>query len=75
MIVQSIAEKFVKGLYDELAGLGLHDAVHVLATQYGLNKADLRAEIQRLYVEHIPADIEEPEDEIAEEDDNDIFDF
>ena len=56
MVIQQVAQKFVDGEYEDLAGLGLHDVVHVLATRYGLDKAYLRAEIQRLYIELIPED-------------------
>ena len=69
MIVENVAKKFVDGLYEELNGLGVHDAVHVLATRYALNKADLRAAIYGLYrneiVEETPV-VEEPVGEINE---------
>ena len=60
--VQQVAQKFVDGLYEDLAGLGMHDAVHVLAIRYGLNKADLRASIYRTYETEVPV-VEESEDE------------
>ena len=69
MIVESVAQKFVDGLYDEVNGLGVHDAVHVLATKFGLSKPEVRAAIYGLYrteiVEETPA-VEEPVGEINE---------
>jgi len=55
MSILNVARKFVDGAYEELAGVGIHDAVHVLATRYQLNKADLRSAIMQLYSEAAPA--------------------
>lgn len=68
MSVQQVAKKFVDGVYEEVAGLNAYDASHVLSTIYNLNKADLRAEIQRLYAELVP----EP---VVEEESNELSDF
>lgn len=54
MKLHNVAQKYVDGVYDELNGIGLHDAVHVLATQNQLNKADLRAAIIDCYATEIP---------------------
>jgi len=51
MSVQQIAANFVAGEYSDLNGIGLHDAVHVLATRFQLNKAELRVAIQALYAD------------------------
>ena len=59
MSMLNVARKFVDGGYEELAGVGIHDAVHVLATRYQLNKAELRAAIQQLYSEAAPAIVSE----------------
>lgn len=55
MSMLNVARKFVDGAYEDLAGLGIHDAVHVLATRHQLNKAELRAAIMQLYSEAAPA--------------------
>lgn len=71
MSVQNIAQKFIDGLYEECNGLGVHDAVHVLATRYGVSKPELRAAIYGLYKDEIVVPIEEP---IIEEAPNESFD-
>lgn len=61
MSVSEVAQKYVDGGFKELNGLGIHDAVHVLATQQQLNKGDLRAAIIAAYASEIaepPADLE-----------------
>ena len=55
----NVARKFVDGGYEDLAGLNIHDAVHVLATRYQLNKADLRSAVMQLYSEAAPAIVSE----------------
>ena len=49
MSVQNIAQAYVDGYYPATNGLTLNDAVHVLASQYGLHKGDLRVAIEVLY--------------------------
>lgn len=66
MSILNVARKFVQGDYEELAGLGINDAVHVLATRYQLHKADLRSAIQTLYGEESPAIHGEPVEEVEE---------
>jgi len=63
MSILNVARKFVDGAYEELAGVGIHDAVHVLATRYQLNKADLRSAIMQLYSEAAPAIVPKQLDE------------
>lgn len=72
MSVLNIAQKFVDGLYEECNGLGVHDAVHVLATRYGVSKPELRAAIYGLYKDEIVVPVEEP---IIEETPDEPFDF
>ena len=45
MSVQNIARAYLDGYYPQTHGLTLNDAVHVLATEYGVHKADLRVAI------------------------------
>ena len=63
MSVQNIAQAYLDGYYPATHGLGLHDAVHVLASQYGVHKADLRSAIVQAISEgtDAPAPVESPE--------------
>ena len=63
MDIQQAAVSFVKGDFVECNGLGMHDAVHVIATTYGFNKADLRSAIYSAYA----ADVPEVEEVAADE--------
>lgn len=47
--VRLVAEQFLSGGFPELNGLGVNDAVHVLATRFQLHKADLRSAITQGY--------------------------
>lgn len=52
MDVQQTAANFVAGEYSDLNGIGLHDAIHVLATRFQLSKPELRKAVQDLYATH-----------------------
>jgi len=45
MSVQNIAQAYLDGYYPATHGLSLNDAIHVLASQYGVHKADLKVAI------------------------------
>jgi hypothetical protein len=63
MSVATIAQAYLDGYYPATHGLALHDAVHVLATQYGVHKADLKSAIVSATVSESPAEepVESPE--------------
>lgn len=48
MSAVNIAQAYIDGYYPQTHGLTLSDAVHVLATEYGVHKGDLRAAIDAL---------------------------
>jgi hypothetical protein len=48
MSARNVAQAYVDGYYPQTHGLTLSDAVHVLATEYGLHKGDLRASIEQI---------------------------
>ena len=48
MSARNIAQAYVDGYYPQTHGLTLSDAVHVLATEYGVHKADLKAAIAQI---------------------------
>ena len=48
MSARNIAQAYVDGYYPQTHGLTLNDAIHVLATEYGVHKGDLRAAIDAL---------------------------
>lgn len=78
MDIQQCAEGFVRGDFVEVAGIGMTDAVHVLASSYGFNKADLRAAIYAAYaaeVEEVEAVEEETPESIDEYLAGDVYDY
>lgn len=44
----NIAKAYIDGYYPQTHGLTLNDAVHVLATEYGVHKGDLRSAITQI---------------------------
>lgn len=60
MSVQNIARAYLDGYYPQTHGLTLNDAVHVLATEYGVHKADLRVAITS--AQEIPVESPQPVD-------------
>lgn len=48
MSARNVAQAYVDGYYPQTHGLTLNDAIHVLATEYGVHKGDLRAAIDAL---------------------------
>ena len=60
MSVQNIARAYLDGYYPQTHGLTLSDAVHVLATEYGVHKADLRVAITS--AQTAPEDVLQPVD-------------
>lgn len=61
MSARNIAQAYVDGYYPQTHGLTLNDAIHVLATEYGVHKGDLRAAIDALNAIEVE-DILEPVD-------------
>jgi len=63
MSVQNIAQAYLDGYYPATHGLTLNDAIHVLASQYGVHKADLKVAIASAIPTPEPADepVESPE--------------
>lgn len=59
MSADNIARAYVDGYYPATNGLTLNDAVHVLASQYGIHKGDLRTSIETLYNEVVEEIVEE----------------
>ena len=61
MSARNIAQAFIDGYYPQTHGLTINDAVHVLATEYGVHKGDLRAAIDALNATEV-ADVLDPVD-------------
>lgn len=61
MSVYQIASKYLGGEFAETNGLGIHDAVHVLATTFQVSKSELRAAIYSLLEEDVAVE-EQPVD-------------
>jgi hypothetical protein len=61
MSVYQIASKYLGGEFAETNGLGVHDAVHVLATTFQVSKPELRAAIYSLLEEDVVVE-EQPVD-------------
>lgn len=59
MSIYQIASKYLGGEYTETNGLGVHDAVHVLATTFQVSKPELRAAIYSLMEEDVAVEVEE----------------
>lgn len=55
MSVYRVASQYLGGEFNDLNGLGIHDAAHVLATRFQLNKAELRSAIFSLLEEDVQA--------------------
>ena len=61
MSVYRIASQYLGGEFAETNGLGVHDAVHVLATTFQVSKPELRAAIYSLLEEDVVVE-EQPVD-------------
>jgi hypothetical protein len=61
MSARNIAQAFIDGYYPQTHGLTINDAVHVLATEYGVHKGDLRAAIDALNATEV-SDVLDPVD-------------
>jgi hypothetical protein len=64
MTLDQIVERYIAGQCGEVAGLNVHDAVHVLASVHQLSKPELRAAIYKAMEPKDEDDAPEPEQEL-----------
>jgi len=64
MTLDQVVTRYLAGEFDEVAGLNIHDAVHVLASIYQLSKPELRASLYRAMEPENEDDAPEPEAEL-----------
>jgi len=64
MTLDDVVKRYVDGNCGEVAGLNVHDAVHVLASVHQLSKPELRAAIYKAMLPTEEEDAVEPEKEL-----------